>query len=337
MSVIDTAVYLDGELVARASDPFAAIHEARSRGGLVWIGLRRTDAAELQVLADLLRLHPLAVRDCLRGHQRAKLEKFGEMAFLVLQPAQYHDDTETVEVSEVDLFVGPDYIVTVQEDDAVDTDAVRARLETHPEVLRRGSYGIVWALIEEVINGYRPVTDGVENDIDEIEAQLLSEQPQVSHRIFALQREVIDLQHATTPLVDMLEQLEQVVADREAPLRAEALRLSRERAQHVVERVDGFRHTLESALTVHATLVEQQNNESMRRMTEQSLLQNDQVKKISSWAAIGLAPTVITGIYGMNFRYMPELDQPWGYPFALGLMIAVSSLLYVVFKKRDWL
>jgi magnesium transporter len=259
------------------------------------------------------------------------------MAFLVVQPAEYVDESEEVRFSEVDLFVGEDFIVTVQSDDQIDVDAVQAELEQHAEILAKGIYGIVWALLSAVLDGYAPVIDGVENDVDEIEEQLFSQAPDVSRRIFGLQREVIDLQHATYPLVDIIDRLQTMVADASANKAAPAFRELDDRASHIVDRVDAFRHTLDNALTVHVSLVEQENNEAMRRMTETSLVQNEQVKKVSGWAAILFAPTLVGTIYGMNFRNMPELDWTFGYPLALLAMLATSVTLYVVFKRRDWL
>jgi magnesium transporter len=337
VSVIGSGVYVDGRPVAHDVSPLEAIRAARERGGMVWVGLKDPVADDLESVAGELGLHPLAVKDCLRGHQRAKLEQFGDASFLVLQPAHYVDETETVECREIDLFVGPDYLVTVQRDSQVDIDAVRERIEAHPEVVAKGSYGVLWAVIETVVLGYLPVLEGVENDIDEIEHQLFTREEGVSHRIFALQREVIDLQHATSPLRGMLDTLQQIVMAGTGQSSAPGFREVRDKAGLVFDRVDGFRHTLDNALVVHSTLVEQQNNEEMRRLTQFGIEQNDQVKKISSWAAILFAPTLVGTVYGMNFDNIPELHWAWGYPLALGLMVAMGFTLYVVFKRRNWL
>lgn len=337
MAVIGSGVYVDGRAVAHGESPLEAIRDARERGGFVWVGLQDPVADDLESVAGVLGLHPVAVKDCLRGHQRAKLEQFGDATFLVLQPARYLDESETVECTEIDLFVGPDYVVTVQRDAQIDVDAVRRRLEEHPQVLAKGTYGVLWAVLESVVMDYVPVLDGVENDIDEIEAQLFSRESTVSQRIFGLQREVIDLQHATSPLVDMFDRLQRIVAERTAQKEAPAFREVRDKASLVYDRVDGFRHTLDNALVVHATLVEQENNEEMRRLAELGIQQNDQVKKISSWAAILFAPTLVGTIYGMNFEYMPELHWVFGYPMAIGMMLAMGGVLYAVFKRRGWL
>jgi magnesium transporter len=337
VSVIGSGVYLDGKPVAHDESPLDAIADARSRGGMVWVGLKDPADDDLGAIASRLGLHPLAVKDCLRGHQRAKLEQFGDSTFIVLQPAHYIDETETVECRELDLFVGPDYVVTVQRDSRIDVDGVRARIEDRAEILEKGPYAVLWAVLETVVSRYSPVLDGVENDIDEIERQLFEREKGVSQRIFSLQREVIDLQHATTPLVDMFDRLQDIVMALTGATSAPAFRELRDKASLVYDRVDGFRHTLDNALVVHATLVEQQNNEEMRRLTQFGIEQNDQVKKISSWAAILFAPTLIGTIYGMNFEYMPELHWVLGYPMAIGMMLTMGGVLYAVFKRRGWL
>jgi len=204
-------------------------------------------------------------------------------------------------------------------------------------VLAIGPYAVVWAVCDDIIDQYLPVAQGVENDIDEIEDELFSGDPTVSKRIFGLQREVIDLQHATTPLLSMLDRLQKIVMEVTGQPEAPAFRDVDDHARIVVEQVDTFRATLDSALTVHATMVDQENNEAMRRMAESGLQQNEQVKKVSGWAAILFAPTLVGTIYGMNFRYMPELNWVFGYPMALGLMLATSLTLYTVFKRKGWL
>ncbi|MEZ3159605.1 magnesium and cobalt transport protein CorA [Microbacterium sp. BWT-B31] len=338
MAVIDVRVFAGAEQVGRGMSPADAVRLAAEVDGFAWIAVRAPDAGELVALMDLLKLHPLAVRDCLRDHQRPKLSDYGADLFLVMQAAQYHDDTETVELDEVDVFAGDRYVVTVAEDaESVDLDTLGEKLGAHPEIVSRGSHAVVWTMFEHVVTGYGPVLEGVENDIDEIEDQLFGDDAGVSRRIFALQREVIDLQHATAPLVgifDRLTDVEKVLSGRpDSP----AFRDLGERSRHLADRIDGFRQTLGSALSVHSTLVEQQNNAAMRSMTEASLQQGEQVKKVSSWAAILFAPTLVGTIYGMNFVHMPELQWSFGYPLALALMAATSVTLYLVFKSKDWL
>ncbi|WP_292832899.1 magnesium and cobalt transport protein CorA [Microbacterium sp.] len=336
MAVVHTVVYVDGKPVGAEAAPVEALAEARAAGGLAWIAVTGATDDEVRALGSELGLNRLGVVEALRGHQRSKFEKYGEDLFVVLQPARYDDATESVRCDEVDVFAAAHLVVVIARTPQVDLDQVSARLEKHPEIFSNGALGVVWVLTEYVTRGYRVVLDGVENDIDEIEEELFGEHPGVSRRIFALQREVIDLQHATAPLPDILDRLSALSA--QSGSRSEsAFREVTDRARYVEGRVTGFRQTLDSALSIHATMVEQRRNEQMKAMTETSIQQNDQVKKISSWAAIGFAPTLIAGIYGMNFRVLPELDWAWGYPFALALMVAVSAGLYFVFKKNDWL
>lgn len=337
MPLVDAAVYTNGVRIAEDLSVADAVAAAREREGLVWIGLYRPDHAEMSEIAELLGLHPLAVEDTLKGHQRAKLERYGDMSFLVLQPARYLDDTETVEFGEVHLLVGKDFVVTVRHAENPDLGAVRKRLEAHPEILAHGPFAVVWAVCDDVVDQYTPVTAGLENDIDEIEDELFSGDAGVSKRIFGLQREVIDLQHATSPLIDMFDRLQAIVLESTGAREAPAFRDVDDHARRVVERVDTFRQTLANALTVHSILVDQQSSEDMRRMTEFGLQQNEQVKKVSGWAAILFAPTLVGTIYGMNFDNMPELHWAYGYPLAVSAMAATSVTLYLVFKKKGWL
>ncbi|MDY0911034.1 magnesium and cobalt transport protein CorA [Microbacterium sp. CFBP9034] len=336
MTLVDAAVYIDGRRVSSGTAA-ETLADARARGGMAWIGLYRPEIEEMNELAAVLGLHPLAVEDALKGHQRAKLEQYGDMTFLVLQPARYLDASETVEFGEVHIFVGPDYVITIRHAENPDLGAVRHRLEGRPDVLAQGPFAVVWAVCDDIVDQYQPVVAGVENDIDEIEDELFSRDPAVSQRIFGLQREVIDLQHATTPLVDIFDRLQEIVIESTGATEAPAIRDVDDHARRIVEKVDGFRPTLDSALTVHATMVDQDNNEAMRRIAEFGIQQNEQVKKVSGWAAILFAPTLVGTIYGMNFDHMPELHWTLGYPMALALMATTSVTLYVIFKRKGWL
>ena len=337
MAVPHCVLYKGAEALPVHQDPATALAAARAQGAMLWIALVEPSRDDVHALASALDLSTLGVASTLRNNQRSKLDHFGDHLYLALQPAQYDDAAEAVECHEVDVFVGDELFVAISPDGAVDLEQMRTLLEEHPEVLQTGSYGVLWATLEFVTRGYRGVLDGIEHDIDQIEEELFSEDAGVSHRIFALQREVIDLHHATAPLENMLERLQRIVSARAHRDEAPAFREIADRARYVDGRVAAFRHTLDNALAVHATIVDQRRNDAMQRMTEQSIQQNEQVKKISSWAAIGFAPTLVAGIYGMNFQFMPELSWPWGYPFAIGLMIAVSAGLYALFKRNDWL
>ena len=310
----------------------------RDGGGFAWIGMYRPTEEELRAVATEFSLHPLAVEDALGGHQRPKLERYGDTLFLVLRSARYLDAPEEVEFGEVHLFIGPNFAITVRHAESPDLGRVRKRLEQNPALLALGPQAILYAVLDQVVDEYQPVVAGLENDIDEIEDQLFRGDPAVSRRIYELATEAMSFQRATQPLVEMLAQLE--AGYEKYRVDVELQRNLRDVLDHilqVVARADSFRAILQNALTVQATLVTQAQNDEIRTMTQASIEQGDQVKKISGWAAILFAPTLIGAIYGMNFRYMPELQWTFGYPFALGLMGLSSVVLYVVFKRRGWL
>lgn len=338
MALVDNAVYVDGR---RSADP-RSLDETyallRQRRGMAWIGLYRPDADEIRSVAREFDLHPLAVEDAITAHQRAKLERYGTTLFTVLRPARYLDDEERVEFGEVHVFTGEGFVVTVRHAEAPDLGQVRDRLERTPELLRLGPEAVLYAILDQVVDGYAPVVAGLENDIDEIEDQLFKGDPAVSRRIYELSREVIEFQRATRPLLGMLNSLEAGFDKYNVDVELRRnLRDVQDHAIRIVERADSFRALLQNALTVQATLVGQQQNDEMRSLTETSLAQNEEVKKISAWAAILFAPTLVGTVYGMNFDRMPELHWPFGYPLALALMVVTSVTLYLVFKRRSWL
>lgn len=339
MTMVDNAVYVNGHRTDNPRNLDETYEVMRERGGMAWIGLYRPETEELHSVASEFGLHELAIEDALHGHQRAKLERYGDTLFTVLRPARYLDDVEKVEFGELHVFVGPDFAVTVRHAESPDLARVRRRLENEPELLTLGPQAVLYAILDEVVDRYEPVAAGLENDIDEIEDELFgSSTPDVTRRIYELSREVIAFQRATHPLRGMLEALlrgsDKYALDLELQRR---LRDVHDHVLRVVERVDGFRALLQNALTVNAALVGQQQNEEMRHLTEASFAQNEEVKKISSWAAILFAPTLVGTVYGMNFEHMPELDWAYGYPFALGLMVAMGITLYLTFKRLKWL
>ncbi|GAB3600835.1 magnesium/cobalt transporter CorA [Microbacterium tumbae] len=337
-ALIDNAVYVDGRRTGNPTQLTETYEILRERNGMAWIGLYRPSREEVQSIADEFSLHPLAVEDALSGHQRSKLERYGDTLFVVLRPARYLDASEEVEFGELHLFVGPDFVVTIRHAESPSLGRVRRRLEAAPDLLAMGPEAVLYAILDEVVDEYAPVIAGLENDIDEIEDQLFAADEAVSRRIYGLSREVIDFQRATHPLVDMLEGLRRGSDKYEVDLELQRnLRDVLDHTLRIVERADAFRAILENALTLNATLVAQRQNDEMRRMTELGLAQNDEVKKISSWAAILFAPTLVGSIYGMNFDIMPELHWAWGYPFAMLLMLGVGVGLFAVFKAKKWL
>jgi magnesium transporter len=321
--IVDSAVYVDGKRVV-VPDSLEGIYETyREKDGFAWIGLYDPTRDEFDSVAGEFGLHPLAVRDALRAHQRPKVERYGETLFVVIKAARYVEEKEVVEFGEVHAFVGPDFVVTVRYGETNQLEEVRRSLEGRPDLLRKGPYAVLNAIMDRIVDDYVPVVDGLANDIDEIEVEVFENKPDVSKRIYELSREVIRFHQATQPLAGTLESLTQEeTSDIDREVRG-YLRDVQDRVLRVTDQAQGFRELLQNILSVNLTLA--------------SVNQNDQVKKISAWAAILIVPTLITGIYGMNFDSMPELHWTYGYPLALLLMLTISLILYWGFKRRGWL
>jgi magnesium transporter len=256
----------------------------------------------------------------------------------VLHAARYLDSIEEVEFSELHVFVGPDFVVTVRHGDSPDLSSVRARLEEQPDMLARGPEAVLYAILDRVVDDYAPVVSGLDYDVDQIESEVFGGDPAVSRRIYELSREVVDFQRAVRPLQSVCQSLAKgaekygVEEELQAYLRDVADHLT-----EVAESVESFRAALRDMLTVNATLVAQRQNEEMKHLTEVSLRQGEEVKKISGWAAILFAPTLVGTVYGMNFDHMPELHWAWGYPAALVAMLTVSVALFAVFRGKKWI
>ena len=332
VALIDNAVYVDGRRHCSPASLDETFQAVRETGGMAWIGLYRPDSVELLAVAEEFGLHLLSVEDALAGHQRSKLERYGDTLFMVLRPARYLDEEEQVEFGELHIFIGPNYVVTIRHAESPDLRRVRKRLEQEQQLLALGPLAVMYALLDQVVDEYEPVAAGLENDVDEIEDELFGGDSEVSRRIYELSREVIQFQRAITPLEDMLEAIRR---DPEAGTALpEVLRDNlRDVLDHVLrltDRVNAYRAILDNALNLSSTL-------ASNRLAETSIAQNEQVKRISSWAAILFAPTLVGTVYGMNFEHMPELDWPAGYPLALALMVLMGIGLYVTFKRNNWL
>ena len=324
-SVVDAAIYRDGRRIESPTTVAEIAPRLRGQQGtMAWIGLLRPAEAQLLAVAEEFGLHEVAIEDAIVAHQRPKLERYGDTLFVVLRAARYLDDVEEVEFGEIHVFVGSNFVLTVRHSQAPDLAVVRRRMEDDPELLSRGPEAVLYAILDSVVDGYAPVIAGLQKDIDEIETEVFRGDPKVSRRIYELSGEVIEFQRSTRPLLGMLDGLaagfEKYHTDEELQ---RSLRDVADHATTVAERVDGFRQILADILTLNATLVNQ--------------AQNEEVKRISAWAAILFAPTLIGTVYGMNFVQIPELNWDLGYPFALGLMVLTSVTLFAIFKTRGWL
>ncbi|WP_415857231.1 magnesium/cobalt transporter CorA [Sinomonas sp. G460-2] len=332
MTIIDNAVYLNGHRAAHPESLEQTFETLEATGGsMAWIGLYRPTPEEMAQVAHEFRLHDLAVEDAITAHQRPKAERYGEVLFTVLRPARYLDETDTVEFGELHIFAGPNFVVTIRHAETAGVGEVRKRLESDPTLLARGPHAVLYALLDRVVDDYAPVVTGLEHDVDEIEDELFEGDPAVSRRIYELTREVIQFQRAVHPLRHLIEGLERGYEKERVDLELQrSLRDVRDHVEQVISRIDAYRDLLQNALVLDGTL-------TSNRLNETGLAQNEQVKRISSWAAIFFAPALVTGIYGMNFRAMPELDWDLGYPYAFGVMLVLAFVMWLIFKRKQWL
>lgn len=335
--IVDNAVYVNGKRTVEPAGITAAYAETKAAGGICWIGLYKPDAAEFSSMAREFNIHGLAIEDSIVAHQRPKIERYDDVLFVVLRSARYLDQQEEVEFSEIHIFVGDDFVVTVRHGEGSELTRARRRMESDPEFLALGPEAILYAIVDRVVDDYAPVVRGLENDIDEIENQMFSTDYDVTQRTYELSREVIEFQRATKPLIGMMNSLIAGAVKYDTP--DELVEYYRDVQDHVIqvnEQVTGMRELLQNILSTNLSVVAVQQNEEFKAMTEASLRQNDEVKRISSWAAILFAPTLIGTVYGMNFD-MPETHLAWGYPLALILMAATSIAMWYWFKRNGWL
>jgi magnesium transporter len=290
----------------------------------VWVGLYEPTPEEFDKLTREYHLHPLAVEDAIHAHQRPKVEVYGDMLFLVLKTARYVDPDEVVEIGELLVFAGPDYLITVRHGEASELHEAREALERDPERMTRGPSAALHAILDKVVDDYTPALVGLENDIDEVEEELFSgRRTNPGERIYRLQREVLEFRRAVAPLVEPVDRLargqyEHVHTDVRDYFRDVSDHLIRARDQ-----LDNMRDLLAGSLQANLAQVAVRQNEDMRR--------------ISAWVAIIAVPTAIAGIYGMNFEHMPELRWEVGYPGVLLLMLLICTGLYRYFKRSGWL
>ena len=322
--IVDCALYRDGQ----RTEVGTHWRELRSRSGqdgdFVWIGLHEPSHEEIAEVADVFGLHPLAVEDAVQAHQRPKLERFGDMVFLVLKTLWYVDAEDAVETGEIALFVGEDFVVSVRHGQGNELHSAREELETSRKVMAHGPGGVLYAVIDRVVDEYLDVVDELIVDVDEIETSVFSTQrTNDSSRIYVLKRELAEVRRAVLPLREPVSRLASgavnAVPEKAAPFfRDVADHLAR--AAETVDSLDGL---LSTAFDAHLAQI--------------SVQQNDDMRKISAGAALIVVPTLIAGIYGMNFTHMPELGWTYGYPFSLLLMATAAGLLWVLFKKSGWL
>jgi magnesium transporter len=322
--IVDCAIYENGVRRDGKVELEHAYDERHEPGKFVWIGLYEPTEEEFGSIRREFALHPLAVEDAIHAHQRPKLEVYDDMVFLVLKTARYVDPTEVIELGEVLVFLGDDFLITVRHGEASSLTPVREVLDASPERLKHGTGSVLHAILDRIVDDYQPAIEGLETDIDEVEEQLFSgEWVNPAERIYRLQREVLGFRKATAPLVEPIDKL---ARGHYAHIHPEIRDYFRDVNDHLMrarDQLDAMHDLLSSSLQANLAQV--------------SVRQNEDVRRISAWVAIIAVPTAIAGIYGMNFEDMPELRWGIGYPAALLLMLVICVALYRYFKKVGWL
>jgi len=324
--IVDSALYRQGSRVWVDCDvqDIAAVRKQCEPGDFVWVGLYEPDLHELARVANLFNLHPLAVEDAVNAHQRPKLERYEDMLFLTLKTLWYVDEEDAVETGEINLFVGADFVVSVRHGTGGALHQARVELEAREAVLAHGPTSVVYAVCDQVVDAYQDVVDELVEDVDEVELSVFSEQrTNDSARIYVLKRELAEVRRAVMPLREPIGRFTNGTV---RGIDVEASAYFRDVGDHLsrtAETVDELDDLLSTAFDAHLARISVQQNEDMR--------------KISAGAALVVVPTLIAGVYGMNFDHMPELHWTFGYAWALLLMVGSSVGLLWFFKRSGWL
>jgi magnesium transporter len=330
--IVDCAIYRDGHRTEGSEDLSDALGRARAEDdAFVWVGLHEPSEKEFDHVTEAFGLHPLAVEDALKAHQRPKLEVYDDSLFLVLKPVVYEPDSDAVSSGELMLFVGDSFVVTVRHGEGSSLGAVRDRLEREPELLGKGPTSVLYAVTDAVVDHYLDVATELQTDLEELEAEVFSPgggSRNTASRIYTFKRQILEFRRATGPLTVPLTRLAGAgqfgaevpfVDERARPF----FRDANDHLTRVNESVEGLDRLVSDVLSAH--------------LAQMSVRQNDDMRKISAWAAMAAVPTMIAGIYGMNFDHMPELHWVWSYPAVIASMVVLEWGLYRLFKHRGWL
>jgi magnesium transporter len=323
--IIDCAYYKDRKRQHEGPiDLERALERVKSDQGFVWLGMLEPTEDELAAASRAFGLPKLAVEDTVHAHQRPKLEEYDGHFFIVLKTTRYDEAHEQVHFGEIHIFLGPGYALTVRHGEASNLQPARERLEgPHAELLDAGPAAVAWAVIDQVVDDYEPVTAGIDDDIEEVEEEVFTQRGDSSQRIYFLKREVIEFHRSVFPLLPPLEALERGAFPQIPDELRRYFRDVADHARRVDEQIHSQRELLTSILEANLSLV--------------GVQQNKNVQAISAWAAIIAVPTFLASIWGMNFEHMPELRLVFGYPMALLFMLVSTLLLHRFFKRIEWL
>lgn len=334
-TLVDCAVYADGERLpgklgyAAALDKVREI-ETQGQEGFVWVGLREPSQSEMQEVADVFGLHPLAVEDAVCAHQRPKVERYDDTLFLVLKTVNYvpHESVvlarEIVETGEIMVFVGRDFVVTVRHGEHGGLSEVRRRMDGDPEQMRLGPYAVMHAIADHVVDHYLEVSSLMLSDIDGIEGLAFAPGSKIDvEPIYLLKREVVELRRCVNPLSAAFHRIQM---DNKDVISKEVRRYLRDVADHHSEAADQI-----------ASYDDMLNSLIQAALARVGMQQNNDMRKMAAWAGILAVPTMVAAIYGMNFHFMPELNWTWGYPGIMAVMTVACVGLYFQFRRNNWL
>jgi len=326
--IVDSAIYRDGRRTDGPADLSDALDQARATGdAFLWVGLHEPSEAEFAHVASEFALHPLAVEDALKAHQRPKLEVYDDSLFVVLKPIVYEPESDRVSSGELMVFMGDSFVVTVRHGEGAPLAEVRRRLEADREVLKHGPTAVLYAVSDAIVDHYLDVAGELQVDLEELEADVFAPSggnpANTAERIYTAKRQVLEFRRASGPLAGPV-----------ARLTAGSVPFVNERSQpffrdvndHLLrsnEQVEGLDRLLSDVLSAH--------------LAQMGVRQNDDMRKISAWAAMAAVPTMVAGIYGMNFDHMPELRWEGSYPVVIVVMAGIVAGLYRVFKRRGWM
>jgi magnesium transporter len=320
--LINCVAYQDGKRIGDI--PKAQISEyVRRPECFVWVALKDPEADELREVEEEFGLHELAIEDALSGHQRPKIEEYGNSVFAVLQVPVIKDDE--IEVHEVDLFVGKNYVLSVRHGFEPGFQAVRERTESEPEMLSHGSGFVFYAIMDNVVDRYFPMVDKLEVELEAIEERIFTEDKPRENikQLYALKHKLMVMRHAVEPLIEVVHKLHGGRVPQVCSGVQDYFRDVYDHLLRVSTQLDGLRDMVATAMAVNLSMI--------------TLREGEVTKKLAAYAALVAVPTMIAGVYGMNFEAMPELKWTYGYPMAVGLMFVIDAYLYTRFRKTGWL
>ena len=322
--IVDYALYKDGYRYTEPSNLQELISRAKTDGGFVWLGLSEPTQEEFDKVVGDFRFHPLAIEDAINAKQRPKFEEYPGLQFCVLRTAFYDEVKSEVSTGEIFCFIGPHFIVVVRHGDGSALTNTRHILEDNPEQMSKGPYAVLHAIIDHVIDCYIDIAGELEQDVMQVENKVFSGKRQTqSQDIYFLKREVIEFRHAIDPLLSPLQKLASEGALHINPTLTPFFRDTLDHLSRASDAAAGLDALLTSALQADLAHIQVQQNSDMR--------------KITSYVALASVPTMVAGIYGMNFEFMPELGWKFGYPLVVGSLVILTGILYRKFKKANWL